>query len=158
MNIYKINLKHLEEAHKIDNKVMIKENRPYIGVVLDINSYKYFAPLTSVQESRAKLNSQATVKIISKKTNEFLGAIRFNNMIPCNESDYNKVNISQIKDFKYKSLIQKQYEVIIYELYDKIIEKSKKIYYLKTNKPQNFVLKLCCDFKKLEDNIIQSKS
>ncbi len=43
-------MRHLSNSYKIDNKVMLKEDRPYIGVILEINNIKYFASLTSAKK------------------------------------------------------------------------------------------------------------
>lgn len=74
-------------------------------------------------------------------------------MIPCEEKDLEKINISKIKDEKYKSLLSKQYKIIKYELHDKIILKAHKLYNKKISNPDDFVSKLCCDFLKLEQSM-----
>ncbi len=75
----------------------------------------------------------------------FLGAIRFNNMIPCSENDVEEIRIKDIKDEKYKILLNKQYKIINYIEKDRIIIKANKIYNKKINKPEDYISKLCCD-------------
>lgn len=49
MNIFKVSPELLSKYYEIDNKVMLKDSRPYVGIVFEINKYKYFAPLTSAK-------------------------------------------------------------------------------------------------------------
>ncbi|MBF4806917.1 MAG: type III toxin-antitoxin system ToxN/AbiQ family toxin, partial [Pseudoleptotrichia goodfellowii] len=43
----KIDEKYIEYLSRYENKVAQKKNRIWIGVLLEINNIKYFAPLSS---------------------------------------------------------------------------------------------------------------
>lgn len=130
----------------------MRKERPYIGIVLTINNFEYFAPLTSAEESRGKLNNQVTIKLFAK-SDDFLGAIRLNNMIPCTRELVKVVNIVSIADDNYRNLLDKQYKLIKYQMADRIIKKAEKVYGIKRNRPNDFVAGLCCDFSKLENHL-----
>lgn len=129
----------------------MKKDRPYIGVVLSINGYNYFAPLTSAKDSKEKLNNQTVVKLFDGS--DFLGAIRFNNMIPCNDEHIELLQINSIADEDYRILVNKQYSLINYTYRERIIKKANKLYKVKKDRPGDFASSLCCDFTKLEQNI-----
>ena len=44
--------------NRIPNTENEKSNRPFIGIVLDINNYKYYAPLTSPKKKHLKMKNQ----------------------------------------------------------------------------------------------------
>lgn len=151
IKIYSIKQEHINNCYKIDNKVMKKDDRPYVGIVLELKGYNYFAPLTSATESKTKLNNQTTLKLFDEDKS-FLGAIRFNNMIPCKYDHVELLNFDEL-DIKYKKLVQKQYQLINYTYKDRIKSKAIKVYEKKINNPNDFVSSLCCDFTLLEKNI-----
>lgn len=150
----KIDEKYIEFLSEYENKVAQKKNRVWIGVLLEINHMKYFAPLSSPKEKHLKMNEQIDfMKIDSGK----LGGINFNNMIPIkDESNYVEV-IFKNENEKYKYLLQNQYNWIknnktvifqkaemLYTMIEKLILKKKR------TKFQNSLLKRCINFKKLE--------
>lgn len=53
MKFYKVDIDYIKYLHGFDDRVqynsnytdMLNQNRPYIGVVLEINQQNYFAPL-----------------------------------------------------------------------------------------------------------------
>lgn len=150
----KIDEKYIEYLSRYENKIAQKKNRIWIGVLLEINNIKYFAPLSSPKEKHMKMNEQIDfMKIDSGK----LGVINFNNMIPIRgESNYIKV-VFKNEDEKYKYLLQNQYNWIknnktvifqkaevLYTMIEKLILKKKR------TKFQNTLLKRCVNFKKLE--------
>ena len=76
-------------------------SRKYIGIVLDINGYKYFAPLTSFKEKHRKMKER--VDLIKIKD---IAVINLNNMIPVPEGEFKLVDIIGTKDKNYKYLLQ----------------------------------------------------
>lgn len=52
----KIDEKYIEYLSRYENKVAQKKNRIWIGVLLEINNIKYFAPLSSPKEKHMKMN------------------------------------------------------------------------------------------------------
>ena len=83
LNIYTINEKYIRYLKKYDKKVPEcfdkKSNRPFIGIILNINNILYFAPFTSPKRKHLKMKNKID---FLKIDNGKLGAINFNNMIP----------------------------------------------------------------------------
>lgn len=154
MNEKKLLLIRVDEDYcnflrKFDNKVAYnydyKKNRPFVGVLFEINDCKYFAPLSSPKPKHLKLKSKIDfLKIDGGR----YGAVNFNNMIPV--SDKNVVIIN-IKNDKYGELLKRQ----IYWLNrhkEKLYNQSKKLYsdYI-CGKLNRNIAKRCCNFKLLEE-------
>jgi len=83
--------------------------RPFIGILLEINDIKYFAPLSSPKEKYLKMKSKLDfLRIDGGK----LGAINFNNMISV--KDYNIIKLDLDNDVfndserKYIKLLKEQ--------------------------------------------------
>ena len=58
MKIYELNEEYIDYLHSIDNKVENSKgkdyqfSRKYLGVILEINNFKYFAPLSSSKSTK----------------------------------------------------------------------------------------------------------
>ena len=140
---------------KFDKKVPYnygnKSNRPFIGVLFEVNLCKYFAPLSSPKEKHLKMKNKLD---FLKLDNGKLGAVNFNNMIPVNDNNITKINLDKIvsnkNDIKYQKLLKEQ----IYWLNrnkEKLYKRSTNLYnkYLNNNLDKN-IYKRCCNFKLLE--------
>ncbi len=131
-----------------------KNNRPYIGVLFEINGIKYIAPLTSDKNQKLinKNINNITFHPIVDSYGNYLGSININNMIPVKNSNIEKVVFKDIKDKKYLSLIDKQLKLLNKD-FDKIIKKSEKLYKIMTteNSAKIKFESYCLDFKKLEN-------
>lgn len=107
---------HIEEdfisyLRQFDTKVAEnkKQTRPYVGIVLEINSIKYYAPFSSPKPKHKKMKN---AKDFRKINNGMYGAINFNNMIPVLDSALIEIDIANITDVKYRRLLQNQYNSI----------------------------------------------
>ena len=89
-----------------DNK---NERRPYVGIVLEINTVKYFAPLSSPKTKHANMKNS---KDFRKINNGLYGAINFNNMIPVIDEALVIIDIANVQDANYQRLLQNQYTSI----------------------------------------------
>lgn len=78
-----------------------KERRKYIGIVLEINDMKYFAPLSSYKDKHKKMRE--TVDFI--KIKEY-AVINLNNMIPVPADQIIELDINKEKDLSYRYLLQ----------------------------------------------------
>ena len=117
-NLYFIRLKeeYVEYLRKFDSKIQdnsnLKNNKPYIGVLIERENKKYFAPLSSPKKKHdifKKLYSENKLPvdiflIMDKK--EIIGVINFNNMIPVVEEVIIYFDIK--KDINY-NLLKKEY-------------------------------------------------
>ena len=125
----------------LDNKEGRRiHSRKYIGIVFEINGFKYFAPLSSPKKS--DYNSDGSIRSSSKivlrmvanvKTSPYLlGTIKLNNMIPVPESEITEYNFNHESDSKYKDLIHN--ELIWIQRNTTSIQKAaKRIYSIKIN-------------------------
>ena len=133
-----------------ENKVSLKANRPFIGIVFKVNNKEYFAPLSSPKEKHKRMKTNIDFFKIDKGN---LGIINFNNMIPVINNDIcrNKLDLEMLSkslntdDIKYFILLKNQLEYCgknkniilakaekIYDIFtknlDKLSESQKKMY------------------------------
>ncbi len=78
-----------------------KASRKYIGIILEINNCRYFAPLSSFKKKHEHMREG--VDFIKIKD---YAVININNMIPVPDGCYEEVDISGIRDPKYRYLLQ----------------------------------------------------
>ena len=99
-------------------------------------------------------------KIISLKTNKYLGMIRFTDMIPVPKECLYFIDISK-QSYGYKRLLAEQYSYINMPKNKKIIiSKAKQLYKIVTSfeeksKTTNFYKNLSCNFKLLEEKCVE---
>lgn len=148
LKFYNINDKYIEYLYNFDKRVPYNKNskRPYIGIIIEINSNTYFAPMFSHKEKHLKLKKNSTFIKIEKN----LGIIKLNNMIPVNKENLNYINFNQLKDKKYKQLLIKQNK-FIQRNSQLIREKAMKLYDKSTTNKNNYYKEICCNFKLLEE-------
>ncbi|HPJ89646.1 MAG TPA: type III toxin-antitoxin system ToxN/AbiQ family toxin [Thermotogota bacterium] len=162
LKFYYIENSYIQFLRNFDNKVTIIKStgktRPYVGIVYSINTYEYFAPLSSPKYAQnGTLSMKYKNKYKDKKSPLFEpindlkhGTIQINNMIPVPSSELIKFDIKNVQDSDYRSLLLNQY---IY------IDNNKKTIYKKAKRLYDFVTKheipkfinLSCDFKLLEE-------
>ena len=120
-----------------ENKVSLKANRPFIGIVFKVNNKEYFAPLSSPKEKHKRMKTNIDFFKINKGN---LGIINFNNMIPVINNDIcrNKLDLEMLSkslntdDIKYFRLLKNQL---------KYCEKNKNIILAKAEKIYNIFTK-----------------
>ena len=112
MKFYHIKDDYIRYLRQYDSKVAENKNesRPYLGIVLEINSIRYYAPFTSPKPKHQKMKN---TKDFRKINHGLYGAINFNNMIPVLDSALIQINIENIPDENYKRLLQNQYTSIL---------------------------------------------
>ncbi len=111
MNLYNVKNNYIQYLRKFDSKISENkfESRPYVGIVLDVNGIKYYAPLSSPKLKYIKMKNKEDFRKINQ--GEY-GAINFNNMIPIVEEALIPIDFKSIKDRKYRRLLQNQYKSI----------------------------------------------
>ena len=120
-----------------ENKVSLKANRPFIGIVFKVNNKEYFAPLSSPKEKHKGMKTNIDFFKIDKGN---LGIVNFNNMIPVINNDLcrNKLDLEMLSkslntdDIKYFRLLKNQLEYC---------EKNKNIILAKAEKIYNIFTK-----------------
>ena len=106
LKFYTVTEEYMIYLKKYDEKVMdnrgVKNKRPYIGVLFEIDRKKYLAPLSSPKPKHLTMkNSLDFVKINQGK----FGVINLNNMFPVIEEVIIEKNINLEEDNKYKELL-----------------------------------------------------
>ena len=121
-------------------------SRKYIGIVLSINGYDYFAPLSSFKDKHNRI--QESVDFIKVKR---YAVINLNNMFPVPEGVYTYVDISKERNPQYTSLLLAEYR-FIKSIQEKIRKNAVMIYnHKKENGNKTSLAKRCNDFIKLEE-------
>lgn len=114
LKLVKIDTKYCDYLRLYDNKVPYnfenKALRPFVGVLFEVNSCKYFAPLSSPKPKHLKMKN--TIDFLRLDDGK-LGAINFNNMLPVMDNnviviDLNKKYIRK-SDKIYQSLLKNKY-------------------------------------------------
>lgn len=111
MKFYHIKDDFISFLKQHDSKVSDNKNqtRPYVGIVLEINSVKYYAPFSSPKPKHKKMKNS---KDFRKINNGIYGAINFNNMIPVLDTALIEIDIAKIQNVQYRRLLQNQYNFI----------------------------------------------
>lgn len=148
LRIYKISDKYVNYLHSVDNRVQFNKNakRPYVGVVFKFGRHDYFVPMESPKPNHVNIKPG---KHIMKLDNGKLGLLGFNNMIPVHKDALIEYDISKEKDIKYRNLLQRQISLCNKRKAD-ILNHAQMTYFDVTSKTNKFLVKISCDFKKLE--------
>ena len=161
LHLYNIDIKFIRNLSKIDSNIMSvspqinKQTRPFIGIVVICNNYKYCIPLSSPKPKHQNMNNDIDFSKIFDKSNKLIGVLNFNNMIPVDEAVLKEIDIRiypQDDTFskKYKALLNNQLDWCNNNK-EAIIKKANKLHELViSGKCNSFLRKRCCDFKKLE--------
>lgn len=135
LKFYNIDDKYIDYLYQFDDKVPYNKNqkRPYIGVIIDIDNIKYFAPLFSPKSTHKKYSDNPTYI----KIGQDYGIIRFNNMIPVVGDVLTPIDFNLIKDIKYKNLLMAQNN-FIQQNTEKIRNVANKLYKMVTVDKKKF--------------------
>lgn len=154
MKFYHITDEYINFLRSYDVKVSQnkQESRPYVGVVVQIEDIKYYAPFTSPKAKHIKMKNG---KDFRKIQGGQYGAINFNNMIPVPDEALLLIDINNEADEKYKRLLQNQYQAIKADsaAITKTASKLRKLVLTEEEKLTEFDKRIkarCCDLKTLE--------
>jgi len=171
---FTIETDYVKELHSKDSEVFFDNtsdysNKPYIGILVSSNNYKYFIPLTSAKEKHKKWKNKTKTNYIIyemidksklrpkdiyrefENTNEvkkILAVLEIKKMIPVKDGLYHKVDFSLVSDLSYRDLLEKEYE-FCKPLLPEIVEKAQTIY--NKQKDSGVVEELYCNFSLLEE-------
>lgn len=166
LNLYNIDddyIKYLQNEEKsirgftkVSNNFseIYKNKKPYVGIILKINKFNYFVPLTHPKEhyeENASFFNRISEPIKLKNQRDY-GRLMFCYMIPLyNQIIPEPIKINETKDLKYKSVLMTQYFYInSREAQAKILDKANKLYN-KVSNTSHHLYQFCCDFKLLEN-------
>lgn len=125
--IYNVDYEYRKYLYNYDNRVNLKANRRYTGIIIVLDPYKYFVPLTSrpLRNDGRKRNSRTTVEIYDEQ-NELIAALLINNMIPVPDSCFELADIPNDKDKDY--LNSEYFYIRRSDVKKEIINKVEKVY------------------------------
>lgn len=148
MRFYEIKDDYIEYLRKFDSKVPENKeesrlfSRKYLGVLFEINGYRYFAPLSSFKDKHERMSEQLDfIKIVNERKK--YAVINLNNMIPISEKALIEFDINEEPDKDYKNLLIAEF-IICKNKEEKIKKNAKKLYEVVTiNKTERFVNRSC---------------
>lgn len=114
IKLYEIDERYIEyllplAPHLFKNKKENQKNcRKYIGVILVVNGFEYFAPLSSFKEKHRRM--QESLDFLKVK---HYAVINLNNMFPVPDGVCTYVDISKEANPKYKALLLAEYQSVI---------------------------------------------
>lgn len=148
LRIYHIEDKYIRFLQGCDKRVQYNkaQKRPYVGIILYVGDYKYFVPMESPKPNHQKIKQRSH---IFKLDDGKLGILGFNNMIPVHDKAIISFNVDNENDKKYAELLKRQIS-FINKHKATVYQKASKTYYTATKGKNEFLNKICCDFKKLE--------
>ncbi|NBI08753.1 type III toxin-antitoxin system ToxN/AbiQ family toxin [Colidextribacter sp. OB.20] len=148
LKLYRISDKYIRFLKSRDPRVQDNKNRrrPYVGVVLYVGDHRYFVPMESPKPNHANIKPG---RHIMKIDNGKLGLLGFNNMIPVHDAALISFDIGKEPDVKYAELLRRQISFINRSKAD-VLNHASQTYFSVVHKKNAFLLKICCDFKKLE--------
>lgn len=158
MRFYTVSDEYIAFLQQFDGKVPnnggvnYKSQKVYVGVVLEIGTHKFLAPLTSYKSAQDRIQSSAcTAFKLHERTNpdNKLGLISLNYMIPVPDSELVELDIEAQAE-RYKRMLYLQYEFIKSHKTD-IIDRARKLYEHVVIKRSEFFVRVSCDIPKLVD-------
>ncbi len=148
LRIYRIEDKYVRFLKSRDNRVQDNKGRrrPYVGIVLYIGEFRYFVPMESPKPNHVNIHSG---RHILKLDNGKLGLLGFNNMLPVPESALITFDFNNEPDKQYAELLRRQAVYINRNKAD-VLSHASQTYFAAVKKNNDFLNRICCDFKKLE--------
>lgn len=155
MEFYHINEKYnqfLQEYEKekrgvtkVPNIRYTDRNKFAFGAVMRINGMNYYVSVSSFDKKQ-----EANILIrIPGDEKEVKGSLRFNYMFPVPDECIEKIIIKDIKDEKYRLLLNKEYQFCI-DNAERIQKKANKIYEMVTTNRKQILTDNSCAFNILE--------
>lgn len=147
-------------SNKVESRV---HTRKYIGIVLKIENYNYYVPMSSPKESdyqiagEGKVIKKSIIPIVrivvrnSKGIKELKGTLRISHMIPVPETELELYDVDSETDEIYKDLIKN--EIIFIRKNRERILKNAQIMYRQKNENDLTAgyVKSALDYKALEE-------
>ncbi|HML05079.1 MAG TPA: type III toxin-antitoxin system ToxN/AbiQ family toxin [Methanobacterium sp.] len=147
--ICKIKDDYINYMYSFDSNVYYNKNeqRPYLGILLCVNDFNYYAPLSSPKEKHEKMKESIKYE---KVCDGRLGLVNLSNMLPVLDSVIIKFDINQSEN-KNLYLSQLRY---FKKNYTKIQKKANKLYSLVTSGNKGLMVN-CCNYLLLEKKLLE---
>ena len=131
---------------KVPNIRYTDRNKFAFGAVLQVNGMNYYVSVSSFDK---KQEANILIRVPGDKK-EVKGSLRFNYMIPVPDECIEKLVIKDIKDEKYRLLLNKEYQFCI-ENAERIQKKANKIYKMVKINSKQILTDNSCAFHILEE-------
>ena len=167
MQLYSISDEYINYLRKkfprvYSNKENIRTHtRKYLGAVIEIESHKYYIPLSSPKDKHdyimvdgkktIRKNSLIVMRIVSGTGDnmKLKGTLQIGTMIPVPDTEIELYDVENEQDQAYKDLVNE--EIIYIRKHEKAIIKNAKVLYSKRKAgEENRVVQSCLDFMALE--------
>lgn len=161
MKLFNIDENYIDFLKQFDKNIMnhsgedYKKTRKYIGVLLEVNGFKYLAPLSSpkkndyLEDGKIRKSIVSLIRIVYE--DRLLGTIKLSNMIPVfDEAVIEYYDVEKEEDLKYKDLILNELE-FIYQNKELIIKNANKLYKQKLLNLNIGYIKNTVNFELLEE-------
>ncbi|MDO5398575.1 MAG: type III toxin-antitoxin system ToxN/AbiQ family toxin [bacterium] len=165
LKLYSIDNEYIEYLEQCDDHVLYAKGaeyineRKYLGAVLEVNGFKYFAPLSSPKSSDYYIRDGKhvprksiipIVRLLNRK-GRLLAKIKLSSMIPVPDQCLKVYDVENEADEKYRDLIKDEI-ISIRKNRNEIMRNARVLYNQKTNNYDEInYLKSTIDFKKAED-------
>mgnify|MGYP003022042097 FL=1 len=130
---------------KVPNLKYADRNKFAFGAVMKVNGINYYVAVSSFDK---KQEANILIRIPGDKK-EVKGSLRFNYMVPVPDDCIQKLIIKDIKDEKYRTLLNKEYQFCMDNAI-RIQKKANKIYEMVTTNRKQILTDNSCDFHILE--------
>ena len=130
---------------KVPNLKYADRNKFAFGAVMKVNGINYYVAVSSFDK---KQEANILIRIPGDKK-EVKGSLRFNYMVPVPDDCIQKLIIKDIKDEKYRTLLNKEYQFCMDNAI-RIQKKANKIYEMITTNRKQILTDNSCDFHILE--------
>ena len=131
---------------KVTNIRYTDRNKFAFGAVLQVNGMKYYVSVSSFDK---KQEANILIRVPGDKK-EVKGSLRFNYMVPVPDECIEKLVIKDVKDEKYRLLLNKEYKFCI-ENAERIQKKANKIYKMVKANNKQILTDNSCAFYILEE-------
>lgn len=164
LNLYSVSDKYIKYLRKFDDKIYDNKEeirtheRKYLGIVLTINEFNYYIPMSSPKKSDYLDYDKKTIRKDTKTiirihdSSRLYGTLRISNMIPVPITELEPYIISNETDLKYKEVILGELRYINNNS-DKIVKNAQIVYNQKIKNIDIVYIKNTVDFKLLEGKL-----
>ena len=169
MQWYALNKEYVNYLKQYDKYVpnieYIGKLKCFLGIIFKSKKgFYYFAPLTSYKPKFQTMSNDIDFFKLVGKNGKIYGAIDINNMIPVPKSEYTKITIDNLSEFREFSTNRekKQYWKLLQAelacINEKILQNNaEKLYKFVTKYPNSPLAERCCNYILLEEKSIEYK-
>lgn len=164
LNLYSISDRYIKYLRQFDDKIydnkeeIRKHERKYLGVVLTVNEFNYYIPMSSPKKSdyidigKKIIRNDTKTIIRMHEGNRLYGTLRISNMIPVPITELEPYILLNENDSKYKEVILGELRFINKNTFK--ITKYANIVYNQKEKNMNIgYIKNTVNFKLLEEKL-----